>query len=122
MMRDKLIDLIKQGELNYFKNNRFVIWESIADNILANGGAVFPCNAGDTVYRVMTDERIKEPYKYKVMGIWHSAVETCSWVSLMRFVGGMLESSMKVPFSEFGKTIFLTKEEAEERQKELRDL
>lgn len=122
MMRGKLIELIKQGEVNYLKENGITMSESIADNILANGGVVFPCNAGDTVYRVMTDERIKEPYKYKVMGIWHSAVETCSWVCLVRFVGGLLESSIKVPFSEFGRTIFLTKEEAEERQKELRNL
>lgn len=122
MMRDKLIELIRQGEVNYFKDNRITISESIADNILANGGAVFPCNAGDTVYRVMTDERIKEPYKYKVMGIWYSAVEACSSVHLARFVGDVFESSMKIPFSEFGKTIFLTKEEAEKREKELRDL
>lgn len=122
MMRDKLIELIRQGEVNYFKDNRITISESIAENILANGGAVFPCSPGDTVYRIMADKRIKEPYKYKVMGIWYSAVETCSSVHLARFVGGMFESSIKVPFSEFGKTIFLTEEEAEKREKELRDL
>lgn len=121
-MRDKLIKLIKQGELNYFRDDRIAMWESIADNILANGGTVFPCNVGDTVYRIMADKRIKQPYEYKVMGIWYSAVETCSSVHLARFVKGIFESSMSVPFSEFGEVVFSTKEEAEKRQKELKDM
>ena len=118
-MQDRLINLLYQ-----FKNLSIADLDEseLADYLIENNAVAFPCSPGDTVYRITADKKNKEPYKYKVMGIWYSAVETCSSVHLARFVGGMFESSIKVPFSEFGKTIFLTEEEAEERQKELRDL
>ena len=74
---------------------------------------VLPCKIGDTVYRVMADKRIKHPYEYKVIGFWYSADETCNNVHLVRYVNGVFDSSMSVPFSEFNRILFLTKEEAE---------
>ena len=72
-----------------------------------------PCKVGDKVYRVMADKRIKQPYQYKVIGFWYSADETCNNLHLVRYVNGVFESSMSVPFSEFNRILFLTKEEAE---------
>ena len=74
---------------------------------------VLPCAVGDTVYRVMRDKRIKQPYQYKVIGVWYSADETCNNLHLVRYVNGMFDSSISVPFSEFNRILFLTKEEAE---------
>jgi hypothetical protein len=72
-----------------------------------------PCKVGDTVYRVMRDKRIKQPYEYKVVGFWYAADEKCNDVHLVRYVNGMFDSSISIPFSEFGKITFLSREEAE---------
>ena len=72
-----------------------------------------PCNIGKTVYRVMRDKRINKPYEYKVIGFWYSADEQCNNAHLVRYVNGVFESSMSIPFSEFGQIVFLTREEAE---------
>ena len=113
--RDRLIELI-QNSVNGCARH----WaEIIADYLLANGVIVPPCKVGDTVYRVMADKRIKQPYEYKVIGFWYSADETCNNLHLVRYVNGVFESSMSVPFTEFNRILFLTKEEAEEKLKEL---
>lgn len=117
-MRDRLIELLSNVPTDYAGNRGIGV---VADYLLTNGGAVFPCNVGDTVYSIMADKRIKQPYEYKVMGIWYSADETCSNVHLARYINGVFESSMSIPFSEFGKIVFSTREEAEKRQKELKD-
>ena len=72
----------------------------------------FPCAVGKTVYRVMRDKRINKPYEYKVIGFWYSADEQCNNAHLVRYVNGVFDSSMSIPFSEFGQTVFLTREEA----------
>lgn len=74
---------------------------------------ILPCKIWDTVYRVMADKRIKQPYEYKVIGFWYSADETCNNLHLVRYVNGVFDSSISVPFSEFNRILFLTKEEAE---------
>ena len=79
-----------------------------------------PCKIGDAVYRVMADKRIKQPYEYKVIGFWYSADETCNNLHLVRYVKGVFDSSMSVPFSEFNRILFLTKEEAERKLVELK--
>lgn len=80
-----------------------------------NAGRIveLPCAVGDTVYRVMADKRIKQPYQYKVTGVWYSADATCNNLHLVRYVNGVFVSSISVPFSEFNRILFLTKEEAE---------
>lgn len=87
--------------------------EKFADYLLKNGVIVTPCKVGDTVYKVMADKRIKRPYQYKVIGFWYSADASCNNAHLVRYVNGVFDSSMSIPFSDFGKTIFLTREEAE---------
>ena len=63
--------------------------------------------------RVMQDKRINKPYEYKVIGFWYSADEQCNNAHLIRYVNGVFESSMSIPFSDFGQIVFLTREEAE---------
>ena len=73
-----------------------------------------PCAVGDTVYRVIADKRVKHPHECKVIGYWYSEDEPCSRIHLVRYVNGVFDYSMSIPLSDFGKTVFLTKEEAEQ--------
>ena len=121
-MRDRLIELIKQArndwQISTMMPAKYTFDSWTADRLLANGVIVPPCKVGDTVYRVMADKRIKRPYEYKVIGFWYSADETCNNLHLVRYVNGVFESSMSVPFAEFNRILFLTKEEAERTLKE----
>ena len=90
--------------------------ERIADYLLANGIIVPPCKVGDTVYY---------PWIYDGQcGIAFSKVE-----SIKIYVNGLpiavvedWKSDMPMPIcfntDDFGKTVFLTKEEAKEKLKE----
>ena len=79
-----------------------------------------PCAIGKTVYSVMRDKRINKPYEYKVIGFWYSADEQCNNAHLVRYVNGVFESSMSIPFSEFGQIVFFTREEAEKAIEEIK--
>ncbi len=106
-VREKLMELLR--EVQYLGG----LEEKIADHLITHGVIVPPCEVGDTVYRVMADKRIKHPYEYKVTGFWCSAYEACNNLHLVRHVNGVFESSISVPFTEFNRALFLTKEEAE---------
>lgn len=114
--RDRLIELIEQAE--GLKNNDFPSVEEIADYLLANGVIVPPCKVGDVMYKVVNDKRVKRPYGCEVVGFWFSKDENCNNAHLVRYVNGVFDCSFSVPLTDFGKTVFLTKEEAEQALKE----
>lgn len=129
--RDRLIELLFKSEYSDFPchlNN--VRIEDIADYLLANGVIVPPCKVGQTVYSLRetscedidgahtecehygfgTDDRIctlekpqKCPYKYRV------------------FKCLVTEYNLLSHSRQWGKTLFLTKEEAEERLKKINE-
>ena len=70
--------------------------------------AVLPCKAGDTVYEVTSRKTISE---YRVKAI---RVELfCTFIE-WDIVAGFVDKSISgVPVDEIGKTVFLTREEAE---------
>ena len=72
-----------------------------------------PCKVGDTVYKVVRDERVKKPYECKVIGLWYSEDENWSEAHLVRYVNGEFDCSFTVPLTDFGKTVFHTRDEAE---------
>ena len=113
-MRDRLIELIQKAYDGCVKRSSV----SIADHLLANGVIVPPCKVGDTVYRItecygggkiiiegeafefaITHEHIKDKYR---LYFWAKGEE------LIR-----RQFSLWCDFTDFGKIIFLTKEEAE---------
>ena len=100
--RDRLIELLKQYGMR-------INISTLADYLLANGVIVIPCKVGTEVYLsdyINTHHRVKE---YKFLGNKIAVVIECwEW---QRTCTRMLD--------EFGKSIFLTKEEAEEKLKEL---
>ena len=77
-----------------------------------------PCEIGRYLYKVVNDKRVKHPWKCKVVGVWYSADTNCNNIHLVRYVNNTFDSSFCVPFSEVGRTLFPTLEEAEQKLKE----
>lgn len=109
--RDRLIELILKSEIlcnTCGESTNTYCAEALADHLLANGVIVLPCKVGTEVYLsdyIDTHHRVKE---YKFLGNKIAVVIECwEW---QRTCTRMLD--------EFGKTVFLTKEEAEQALKE----
>ncbi len=78
--------------------------------------AVLPCKAGDTVYEVTSRKTISE---YRVKAI---RVELfCTFIEWDIVAGFVDKSIFGVPVDEIGKTVFLTREEAEAALEAKRD-
>ena len=94
--KERLIKLVKDGA----NGHTFMPTERITNHLLANGVIVLPCKIGDTVWAIRDFKGIKHPQE----GI----------VSDMYFTKDMsLHIVVKyVARGEFGKTVFLTEEEA----------
>lgn len=70
--------------------------------------AVLPCKAGDTVYEVTSRKTVSE---YRVKAI--RAELFCTFIEWDIVAGFVDKSIFGVPVDEIGKTVFLTREEAE---------
>ena len=118
--RERLIELIHRMERDYkglMCNWReidepmpptFEVWA--ADNLLANGVIVPPCKVGDKIYYPSAlNDRIFEKTVDEIM-IHNNDGDIGCYVHF---------ASNYMPFENIGKTVFLTKEEAEEKLKEL---
>lgn len=78
--------------------------------------AVLPCKAGDTVYEVTSRKTVSE---YRVKAI---RVELfCTFIEWDIVAGFVDKSIFGVPVDEIGKTVFLTREEAEAALEAKRD-
>ena len=103
-MRDRLIELLEQiagmTDDNACKDCDGdcvrCAYETVADYLLANGVIVPPCKVGDTVYKTSVLGEITE---LKIKGF------DC---------GIATEPYNIIPIENFGKTVFLTKEKAEQ--------
>lgn len=83
-----------------------------ADVVEVNEGVIVPpCKLGQTVYKVVADNRVKNPIEYVVVGLWTSV--NFNYAHLTRYVNGVFEDAIQIQLTDFGKTVFLTKEEAE---------
>ena len=58
-MRDRLIELIKQGQPEYNPLNDSCI-SNLADHLIANGVILLPCKVGDKIYQLDTAGNIYE--------------------------------------------------------------
>lgn len=107
-MRDRLIELLTET-FNYTKGVCIDFDEAVeinADHLLASGVIVPPCKVGDTVYAVSNHK----VYKTNVFSMV-AETEDEKWVYILKcnIFDGI---SMFKKFL-FGKTVFLTREEAE---------
>lgn len=120
--RDRLIELIKQAtalHLDYLESiDQKGLTDTegrakfIADHLLANGVIVPPCKVGDMVY-VICDKKVQETTVFSMI----IETEDSHWIYILKckvFLGG---TNVFKRFA-FGKTVFLTKEEAEAKLKE----
>ena len=113
--RERLVELLDKAFLESGDNYGIPNVNEVAEHLLANGMIVLPCRVEDTIY-VVSNDAIIETEVLKVT--YEESVEYCSgYVSqgVYAVVGNTLQ---RFDFSEFGKTVFLTKEEAEKALKE----
>ena len=105
--RDRLIELISR--VQYLGG----LEEKVADHLLANGVIVPPCKVGDKIYMLVTRKThsfvFEERKKMLRVDNQHTFIKETYLTKLNFF---------KV-IDDFGKTVFLTKEEAEAKLKEL---
>ena len=113
--RERLAELI--SKVQYLGG----LEQKVADYLLANGVIVPPCKVGDVLYSNVRYSgyymRQKDaPYSYKVcfIGINDHKPHGGGFVNVVHENGSMLQFE----FSQIGKTVFLTKEEAEKALKE----
>ena len=115
--RDRLIELLKGSETKVNEALSVPLaldeWLSIyADHLLANGVIVPPCKVGDTIYMLVTRHTVCFEYpngKMQRVENQHTFIkETC-----------LTKANFFKVIDRFGKTVFLTKEEAEKKLKEL---
>ena len=118
-MRERLIKLIQQGKNKTPCQNdcdgkvcKDCENESIADYLLANGVIVPPCKVGDMVYLIPTYN--SKPY----CGVCEDKVQMIGITSRGIHIKARNHHDHNKMYM-LGKTIFLTKEEAEKKLKEL---
>ena len=123
-MRDRLIELLKgfsyecrkpcdkpslDSLTEDVKDCNKCKFEQISDYLLENGVIVPPCKVGDTVYLLIDWGYEKEIEEKEVGAISIQGTNDFSKELWEDFRGGQLGT-----FADFGKTVFLTREEAEQ--------
>ena len=104
--RDRLIELLRKVDNMRLMRKGFA---ECADYLLANGVIVPPCKVGDKVWL------INNPREYEVLNFhWTGQI---LWATLILIEEPTIMREIQT--THFGKTVFLTKEEAEEKLKEL---
>lgn len=110
-MRDRLVKTIGNCLICHFKLNES--WEeeaidTLADHLIANGVIVPPCKVGDTVWFIRNKE----------------IIETCVEKIILKHGGLYIKlccnSMYETTCNSIGKTVFLTKDQAEQKLKEMR--
>lgn len=125
--RERLIELLTEAHESWLKcvddcgfNQEplsFTFEQMFADHLLSNGVIVAPCKVGDKVYYLTTVDTETE---LNVAEIFCGTVQAISfggkniWLSA-KYTNGLFYCHTS---KDFGKTVFLTKEEAEAKLKE----
>ena len=128
-MRDRLVELIKEcfnkeSDIMFCENRplEFDEWTGIyADHLIANGVMLPPCKIGETLYCIVFQPvSCKLSVKTGFVKEFRITKETlcvnivdCEYIRYANL-------NINVPYDEFGKTVFLTKEQAEQKLKEMR--
>jgi hypothetical protein len=118
--RDRLIELMKKADK--IASNKLIMDydDAIADNadyLLANGVIVPPCKVGDMVYEIQPIRQRVQSYEITTLK-WNGHYWWFTWILKDR--KGIYGNVEGFSSHQFGKTVFLTKEEAEAKLKELK--
>lgn len=128
-MRERLIELIQTSVDGCARH-----WaEVIADYLLENGVVVLPCKVGDVIWRIEDvwhlDDKATWKYHYEkevlefiVRSIFISCNSKGVWTKKFRICeiknGKTIDHQHNIEFIDFGKTVFFSREEAEQKLKE----
>lgn len=123
-MRDRLVELLEEADVKvgeYIRENdhmdfvptRAELHGVEADHLLANGVIVPPCKVKDTVYMVSSGGKIHEK---KVLGVT-TTVGLSLYDEIRTSAIFLCEGALIFKDSDIGKTVFLTREEAEQALK-----
>ena len=122
-MRDRLIEILKNfADGTYTSNGKIVEGmkvDDIADLLLKNGVIVPPCKVGDTVYYV-SDSPINLSVQANTIYEAHiSRIVTTQYGTTLVIQIHNAYGVTEIPdINDYGKTVFLTREEAEAKLKE----
>lgn len=118
-MRDRLIELLESTGMVESESR----CEIIAQELLAAGVIVLPCKVGDKVYRIWSaGNHGKSVAEFVVTNV--SQIMENTWVIRYKKQSKILYSTPTIyqcNFNDIGKTVFLTKEEAEKALAERRE-
>ena len=125
-MRERLIELIRGARTTTKGANCDLEREGLfADYLLANGVIVPPCKVGDTVYEAKGNGKIVkgivESIHQNLVGSEAGRWIVTSWFDNYyadsKIAGFECGTHLYSAFDDFGKTVFLTREEAEQALK-----
>lgn len=103
-MRDRLMELVSDAEIEWQRSIKGFA-EVCADYLIENGVVVLPIKVGDTIYY---------PYEYG-----NKVLEKTVKKIVIENDDKWLDVGVSyLPFENIGKTVFLTKEQAEQKLKE----
>ena len=130
--RERLVELLMQGDIAAAKQGVFNCCmcrreaETIADYLLENGVIVPPVSLGDKIYEIISPKD-REPYFITAtvcaVHIADGSRNSCQHKRESYIVAECSGTKYvhKYPISKFGKSVFLTREEAEKALKESED-
>lgn len=113
--RERLIEILNNAPFGYEQlGQRFYkhILENIADYLLENGVIVLPAKVGDTLYITNEELNIIDEETVRTFFIGHP-----SYNGDMPCLKMIRTNKHDIPIEKFGKTVFLTKEQAEKALK-----
>ena len=115
--RERLIELLMQGELEADKQGIFNCSQSkrkaeiIADFLIGNGVILPPVKIGEVVYEIYDDEIIEA--RINRIDIYEDVVDIYTQTEIF-------DDDEWFSLTDIGKTVFLTREEAENKLEEIK--
>ena len=106
--RERLVELLRKSGASFER----ALPEEIADRLLAEGVIVPPCKVGETVYKIFNG-KIAEMRAVAIPLL----ISSCG-AHLSVTAENRREACISLELDDFGKTVFLTREEAEKALKE----
>ena len=108
-MRNRLIDLLQENSYLDVLNDEH--WLLAAEQLLANGVLALPVKIGQTIYRMnIYNDAYREA---TVVAIYYAEDKKYHPKPHILVHHGNERGRLRINFSDFGKIVFLTKEEAE---------
>ena len=125
-MRDRLIELLESAHFVYLhKLGGGSMWEEITDYLLANGVIVPPCKVGTTIYEaiLLKGKKISHFRECKVVGYHTGEFPDLRGHKRDNYLIVYYDCGHfgHIPYDKIGKTVFLSREDAERALEEMQN-